>query len=66
MEKTYYIEKKCYRNGKVSWVPMQETRSRFEQFARGSFFSFMSLKGGSLGYRVVEDSGVERTVLCEG
>lgn len=62
----HYVEKQCFREGRISWVPMKESVSESEQFTRGYYTSIQYIGAmRDLKYRIIRESGGSKEVLLE-
>ena len=52
----HYVEKQCFREGRLSWIPVRESVSESEQFSRGYFSSLQYINGmRDLKYRLIRE-----------
>lgn len=62
----HYVEKQCFREGRISWVPMKDSMSDSEQFTRGYYTSIKYIGGmRDLKYRIIRENDESREVLLE-
>lgn len=62
----HYVEKQCFREGRLSWVPIKDSTSESEQFSRGYYSSLTYISNmRDLKYRLVKEEGGNREVLSE-
>jgi hypothetical protein len=62
----HYVEKQCFRDGRISWVPMKDSVSDSEQFARGYLTSILYIgRMRDLRYRIIREDGETKEVLQE-